>query len=259
MGNKATYAENMTIRVNAKWFKEAKKFENLAGSNDSEIFRKNSLFLSAVAAFGGVFAKSIIGTIGRPTVVSGLNDPQIRVFLKELLHHEEDRAEVLEFMRAADFDIENIEPNSDGEDGPPESIPEELKQLFLQGNLKIVPSFKTHRAVFNEQGERVGSVSDDIDNWESEGTKKMFHLSLFLIRTLKRGNTLFIDEFDARLHPALTKKIVQLFNSRKQIQKAHNLFLLPMTPAFLSQHFCDATKSVLFIRTNSVHQHCERW
>ena len=232
--------ENMTIRVNPKWFKEAKKFENLASKDDSEIYRKNSLFLTSVAAVGGVFAKSIMETIGRSTVVSGLNDPKIRVFLREELHNEAARAKVLEFLRAADFDIEGIEPGSESDDDPPEDMPERLKQLVLQGDVKFraVPSFKTYKAVFNQKGERVDSYSDNLDKWESEGTKKMFHLSLFLIQTLKNGDTLLIDEFDARLHPNLTKKIVQLFNSKKTNPKGAQLIFIThdtslLKPAFL--------------------------
>ncbi|MBK8425095.1 MAG: ATP-binding protein [Lewinellaceae bacterium] len=49
-------------------------------------------------------------------------------------------------------------------------------------------------------------LTTDFDEWESEGTKKLFYLSAFLLQTLKDGDVLFIDEFDARLHPLLTKK-----------------------------------------------------
>jgi AAA15 family ATPase/GTPase len=33
--------------------------------------------------------------------------------------------------------------------------------------------------------------------------------------TLKHGRVLFIDEFDARLHPLITHEIIRLFNSTK--------------------------------------------
>jgi hypothetical protein len=57
-------------------FKEAKKFEKLSLNNDSEIFRNNSLFLTSVAAMGGIFAKTVLNAIGNITVASGLNDPR---------------------------------------------------------------------------------------------------------------------------------------------------------------------------------------
>ena len=52
----------------------------------------------------------------------------------------------------------------------------------------------------------------DLDEHESEGTKKLFSLSGPLVDTLRRGDVLIIDEFDARLHPLMTKEIVRLFN-----------------------------------------------
>ncbi|MBK7410268.1 MAG: ATP-binding protein [Saprospirales bacterium] len=48
---------------------------------------------------------------------------------------------------------------------------------------------------------------------EAEGTKKLFHLSPLLFSVLKKGSILFIDELDARMHPKLTRKVVELFHS----------------------------------------------
>ena len=44
-----------------------------------------------------------------------------------------------------------------------------------------------------------------------------------MLKTLKEGGVLIIDEFDARLHPLLTKKIVQLFNSTETNEKGAQL------------------------------------
>ena len=41
----------------------------------------------------------------------------------------------------------------------------------------------------------------------------MFELSPFIIKALSNGETIVIDEFDARFHPLITKRIVELFNS----------------------------------------------
>lgn len=52
-------------------------------------------------------------------------------------------------------------------------------------------------------------------NRESEGTKKLFALSAPIIDTLRHGKVLFVDELDARLHPNLTARIIELFNSAR--------------------------------------------
>lgn len=208
--------EGMEVNVHSR-FREAKKFEGLTRSGDNEIFRDNSLFLTAVAAMGGTFAKNIIDAIGEITVVSGLEDPRIRGALQEILQDRSAKDSILELMRAADFDIENIEPLSSEEENhtPPDDMPDELKELFRQGRIRKTPDFITQRTVFNSSGEKVNTLSASFEEWESEGTKKLFHLSPFLLQSLKDGDTLVIDEFDARLHPLLTKKIVQLFNSNE--------------------------------------------
>jgi len=43
----------------------------------------------------------------------------------------------------------------------------------------------------------------------------MFELSPYIYDAIKNKTPIFIDEFDARFHPLLTKKIVQLFNSKE--------------------------------------------
>lgn len=57
-----------------------------------------------------------------------------------------------------------------------------------------------------------------MESQESDGTLKFFNYSGAVLDALMDGGALFIDEFDARLHPLLTKKIVELFNSQ-QINK----------------------------------------
>ena len=55
---------------------------------------------------------------------------------------------------------------------------------------------------------------------------KMFHLFDFLMDTLRNGRVLFVDELDAKLHPLLTRYIINLFhNSEKKYRKrAVNIF-----------------------------------
>ena len=45
---------------------------------------------------------------------------------------------------------------------------------------------------------------------ESNGTRKMFHLFDFFMDALKNGMVLFVDELDAKLHPLLTRYIINL-------------------------------------------------
>ena len=48
---------------------------------------------------------------------------------------------------------------------------------------------------------------------ESEGTQKLFELSPYIYDAIREQEVIVVDEFDARFHPLLTRKIVELFNS----------------------------------------------
>ena len=50
---------------------------------------------------------------------------------------------------------------------------------------------------------------------ESSGTKKLFGLLPFIAKSLLEGNTLVIDELDAKIHPLLLKHIIELFTDMK--------------------------------------------
>ena len=47
---------------------------------------------------------------------------------------------------------------------------------------------------------------------ESSGTKKLFELLPFIADSLASGTTLVIDELDAKIHPALLRHIIMMFN-----------------------------------------------
>ena len=50
---------------------------------------------------------------------------------------------------------------------------------------------------------------------ESNGTRKMIYLFDYLIYALKNGMTLFIDDLDTKLHPLLTRYIINLFHNKE--------------------------------------------
>ncbi|EFM2218351.1 ATP-binding protein, partial [Escherichia coli] len=66
---------------------------------------------------------------------------------------------------------------------------------------------------FNDEGVFVDTINFELNENESEGTKKLIALAGPLMDTFDNSYILFIDEFDARLHPLITKQIVRMFNS----------------------------------------------
>ena len=54
---------------------------------------------------------------------------------------------------------------------------------------------------------------------ESAGTKKLFEIAGPIISAINNGSVVLIDEIDARLHPALVRHLVMMFNSLSQNPK----------------------------------------
>ncbi len=53
----------------------------------------------------------------------------------------------------------------------------------------------------------------DLDKQESQGTRKLVAMAGPLYAVLQSGQVLFVDELDARLHPLMTRRIIELFHS----------------------------------------------
>lgn len=70
----------------------------------------------------------------------------------------------------------------------------------------------TYHNKYDENDFIVESTPFDLDFDESEGTKKLVYLLGAIYLTLRGGQILFIDELDSKLHPNLTKKIINFFH-----------------------------------------------
>lgn len=198
------------VEINKKNFDEAQKSIDLSGGeSESQIFRSNSLFLSSLASFGfGKVSKKLIEAISSITVVSGLGHHAGYRIASDYLNNSERKKFILNFLKKADLGIDDINAVELKAENLPKDFPEDLKQ-----NLKKEKIIISSRGKYNEKLELIGKSDFAFEAQESEGTKKMFELSPFIFEALTEGVPLVIDEFDARFHPLLTKKIVELFNS----------------------------------------------
>jgi AAA15 family ATPase/GTPase len=89
----------------------------------------------------------------------------------------------------------------------------------------------TYHNKFDKNNVIIDTVAFDFENEESEGTKKLIYLLGAIYDTLMNGKVLFIDELDSKLHPNLTKKLLEFFHKlnckRAQfIFTAHDAILL---------------------------------
>lgn len=202
--------EKMKVSINETAYKEGKQFTNLK-KGTPPLYRENSLFLSVVAAWNGKLAKKITEYLQTGfTILSGLDDEMaINVALNSMSHPVFQKRST-ELLQAIDPTIQRVERvevdmNSLSAGNEEKQSAEEFrkrKQKF--GGIVVIRK---------QKGKGNKDVPLMLSTQEAEGTKKLFSLSPFIFGTLERGKTLVIDEFDARMHPRLTRKIIELFHS----------------------------------------------
>lgn len=105
------------------------------------------------------------------------------------------KSELQSFISALDLGIEKIR-----------TIPASINDLPKSKG--IVKVELLHRAENN----KIKSLPLEL---ESNGTRKMIYLFNYLINALKNGMTLFIDDLDTKLHPLLTRYIINLFHNKE--------------------------------------------
>ena len=172
--------------------------------------RPNALFLSVCAQFNVAIAESILTWISTHLKVTfGFDsreylDHTIQQFSKGI-----NNKEIIQLVKSLDFSIDNIKLS---------------EHSTSQGELTII---HTMHKRFNAQNEFSENVGLRLEIHESEGTRKVFALAGTLVEVLKTGSTLLIDELDARLHPLITKSLIELFH--KPESNPNNAQLIFMT------------------------------
>ena len=135
------------------------------------------------------FVNSTYLDLGNPNFERFINN---RVSLK-ILSDENYKKELLKFIKTFDSGIEEIKTTPDSIEAVKSNngiIDIEVIHKGENGELKALPFYL-----------------------ESNGTRKMFHLFDFFMDALKNGMVLFVDELDAKLHPLLTRYIINLFHN----------------------------------------------
>ncbi len=193
------------IGVSSTRFPEGKEKEKLTNSN--------RLFLSLVAQLKGVKSNLIQAWFGRCNVLSGIDGKGYKnVTEKMFLEHLDGVDEAQEFFNTLQLGFSHF--SMERGDVPKEvldKVPKSIKALLEQSlERKFIEWITTHK-IYDESGLVIGKRNFNKDKMESEGTKKVIEISGPIFTVLREGETLIIDELDAKLHPLLTRNIVLLF------------------------------------------------
>jgi AAA15 family ATPase/GTPase len=183
--------------INKESFPEGEKYKNDVNSN--------VLFISHLAQNNQPNARIVFNWFSNVNVISGLYDLNYNRFTAKLLESDP------KFKKWASIALKFLEITN-VEAGEKEGEIVTYHNKYDDNNLLI------DSVAFNAR-------------MESDGTKKLIHTLGPIYDTLKLGRILFIDEFDSKLHPNLSKKLVELFhrfnlNGAQLIFSAHDSNLL---------------------------------
>lgn len=158
-----------------------------------------------------------------------------------------EKAQVMDFLRAADLDIEDIvvEKKPFDVEALPDDMPEQLRSA-IAGDMKdkqLVDIKTVHK------GDDGKPVTFDFKD-ESDGTQKLFAFAGPWIDSLAHGYVLFIDELHDNLHPSLVQFLVQLFHSNETNPRNAQLIFTTHETSILNQEvfrrdqiwFCEKDK-----------------
>jgi len=190
-----------------------------------KLTRQNTLFLSVSAQFNVRIAQKalqwLLSNLNIIFSVSAFHDYGGFIHTVELMKNSKNsivmqhcKSQIIELVKKLDIGVHGVEV--DNEKITSESllnIPEDLKK-FLSG-IDEIPIVNTTHKKFDHDGNYKSTEQFKLDEHESEGTKKIFALAGVLVTVFDYGKVLIIDEFDARLHPLISRAIVGLFNSKE--------------------------------------------
>lgn len=219
---------------------QAREYRNmktlLPKINQEEPLRANALFLSVAAQNNGPVSKKILGWFSEMRFMSGLSDVGFRDFTLSLFENPASRARMIELVRGLDLGIQDIEMQRQEREKVLQEAPTPLRDWIERFTSGDAIQLHTKHEKYNAHGEVVGYETLDMNENESEGTKKLFFMTGPLIDTLTNGRVLWVDEMEARLHPNLTQAIVALFNARATNPKGAQLVFTTHDTNLLNIH-----------------------
>lgn len=194
--------------------------------------RNNTLFLSMCATLNHTLSLMFIREFfAKLDVIAG--NPEMRFVnqsLAEVFFERDGRDKILQLLSTACPSIVGVELREVAVDRP-ESQPTTTTPYPSVHNEPGYPQVvSTSRGFLVNKGQvlvsrhKVKDRTYDLDfEFESEGTQKLLSVAGPVVDVLTDGGILVVDELDARLHPILAKRLVQMFH-RENTKNAQLIF-----------------------------------
>ncbi|MCD4828182.1 MAG: ATP-binding protein [Candidatus Cloacimonetes bacterium] len=167
-------------------FKEGKKLK--------DHLRPNVLFLSLLSYHNGEISKQVVAWFHQFNQLVEEFDAFPLSTIKILERNSTLKSAIIDMLQNADTDIVDFK--------------------VVDNGLDETPSISTQHNYFSEQVQGMQTISFDLQEHESQGTRRFLSLAGPIIDTLHRRSIVAIDEFESSLHPLLIEQLLRLLHSR---------------------------------------------
>jgi hypothetical protein len=213
--------EGQSIKVNDTQFREGQVLARLEKDLGNPPVRPNGLALSVLAQWNGSVSGDVMAWFDRCRIMSGLADLSNFEETAVRLRDPEQQKRLLAFAWKADLGITGLSSETREPDeailhkiaGPPE------RRAAIAAALTRHEIHTSHEK-WGRDGVPAGTVQFNLAKDESEGTRKFIALSGPLHDVIDRDGVVIIDEFEARLHPLLTRELFAWFHEAARGTKA---------------------------------------
>ena len=208
--------ERQTVEYNMANFKEAKLFiKPEKGFEKKGLLEKTAPhipFVSVLAVFQGMHSLNVTKFFTKIHAISGIEDENLGVYTFNLMKEDPKFYDwTLNILK--DFNIAELVINEEKLFSQEITLPDSEniefeKKIEFPKNIDIRRIDVRVKKYLNNSEKMVEIPLD----WESSGTRKIIHLLGPMYDTMKKGNILFIDEFDSKFHTLLSKHIFKIFH-----------------------------------------------
>jgi len=195
--------------------------------------RSNALFISVCDSFDGKYSQQVTRFFNQLEVLLTLEFGEETTFKKEYL----DR--IITLAKVADVGISKIKRGGISEKQV-EDLANSIEKFWPPGTLQAlgVTTPKEFAQNFYENMSHpiftehvVGNVTYELPfNVTSAGTQRLIDLAGLFFQTIDKNKILVIDEFDARLHPLLSRTLIRYFHRESKqaqlIMTTHDVTLM---------------------------------
>jgi uncharacterized protein len=193
----------------------------------TDLVRADSLYLTVLAQFNIDFAQQIAGWFEKNIIYSELDlDNAIRN-TSRMLEDPVYNTWFNQIISKSDIGFTEIEPNK--------KTDRQQADKWVNSAWLSSPKIKVSHIKYDARNKPAGKVSLELENDESSGSQKLIALLGPIIKSLIEGSTLWIDEFDSKIHPYVTSMLMSLFNSIKYNERGAQLISISYNQQILKK------------------------